>query len=526
MTASSLDTTALFLAIGNQKISHFFFAAEPISESPPNPANAVSNAERTINAQFWSFLRLADALDRAGRLDPGAHCVLAACEPPETAEDLSPGQELARGMLPQAPGMLAAMLPGRVRPVALLLPAVRRAGEAEGLSSEAVTGAILQVVDSAAGEVPQIVDLRDVLRPPAPQPAADGRWLRRSGLYAVTPLMHTENPLGASPRASRAQRDAALSVPLHRYPIHRSRLLRAFARNLGVPTECVVLGRSGSSDLIERMIARAARLGRVVAPRPGFEPVFDWIAAAEAPHGAPPLDAVVGSPKPYDVSAWLDDADERPALAYVINPGAPFAYYLREAEALELLDRMPPGSTLALDEAYMEWLPEAERTALGIFEVRRHPELLASGRVVGIRTLSKAHGLGNLGLACAYGAPEALRRVLGPELPFAVGDAAASTAIAALADTDHLERSRGFLREQKAMLRDGLEGSGIEMLPTWHPLLLLRRGPDPQELSRILRQAGFPNLPVHQHPSILQAPLQTADKNAGLIRRLREHAAA
>src|SRR6201988_4869719 len=90
-----------------------------------------------------------------------------------------------------------------------------------------------------------------------------------AGIARASKLSSNENPLGPSPKAMAAFREAA--VELHRYPDGGAERLReGFARGLALAKESIVCG-NGSDELIALLTRAYAGLGdEVLFSRHGF----------------------------------------------------------------------------------------------------------------------------------------------------------------------------------------------------------------------------------------------------------------
>jgi histidinol-phosphate aminotransferase len=95
-----------------------------------------------------------------------------------------------------------------------------------------------------------------------------------------------------------------------------------------------------------------------------------------------------------------------------------------------MIDALPEGTVLALDEAYADTAPEGAIPPLEL----SHP------RVIRFRTFSKAYGLAGLRVGYGLAAPELVAAFNRIRNHFGVGRLAQAGAMAALADQGHLMR--------------------------------------------------------------------------------------
>lgn len=280
------------------------------------------------------------------------------------------------------------------------------------------------------------------------------------GANRIVRLASNENPLGASPRAQAAYQ--ALSGELHRYPDGGAQGLRAaIARGEGLDPARIVCG-AGSDELIALLVRAYAGPGdEVLYSAHGF--LMYPIAAKTA--GA----AAVAAPERglrADVDALIARAGPLTRLLFLANPNNPTGSYLPVAEIERLRAGLPDHVLLVVDAAYAEYV-EAADYAAGAALVEAHDN------VVMTRTFSKIHGLAALRLGWAYCPPavaDVLNRVRGP---FNVSQAAQAAGVAALADRDHVDRSRRHNARWREWLSAELSGLGLRPHPSVGNFLLV-----------------------------------------------------
>ncbi len=275
---------------------------------------------------------------------------------------------------------------------------------------------------------------------------------REYGIGNAIKLASNENPLGPSPRALEAI--AASVDTLHRYPDGAAHDLTAgLAAFLGVAPNTIVLG-NGSDDIIA-MLTRALLCSgdEVLIPCPTF--LMYEILARSA--GATVVEAPLCDLR-IDANALLERVSSRCRMVFICNPNNPTGSVLTRTEFETLLTRLPDHVLVVVDEAYTEFVNDPN-TFNGL-------DYLASGRVVVLRTFSKAYGLA--GLRVGYGVMnEALASVLQRvRQPFNVSVPAQAGALAALSDTVFLHQTRELVRTQLQRLYQGLQHLQIPYFET------------------------------------------------------------
>ena len=290
----------------------------------------------------------------------------------------------------------------------------------------------------------------------APQPGIleiapyQGGQAHLPGRGDVLKLSSNENPLGPSPRASDAYRQAAGA--LHLYPSSDHAELRAvIAQTLDLDAERIFCG-AGSDEIISFLCAVYAGPGdEVLYTEHGFAMYrISALAAWATPVVAPERDRCV------DVDALLEACTEHTRLVFIANPANPTGTMI-DAEALaRLADGLPERALLVIDGAYAEYV-DGYDGGLAVLEARDN--------VVMTRTFSKIYGLGGVRVGWGYGPSEvidALNRVRGP---FNVGAPALVAAEAAMRDQAYMVKCR----RENARLRAWLTGKLVALGVAWDP---------------------------------------------------------
>jgi len=276
---------------------------------------------------------------------------------------------------------------------------------------------------------------------------------RQLGLRQVVKLASNENPLGPSPRAVQAIRDAAPRV--HRYPdSHGHDLRQALSNRLGVPPGQIVLG-NGSTEIVEILAKTflSRERGAVVADQS-----FIMYPIAVRTMGAP-LKLVPLKDQRHDLEAMAAACDDRTALVYIGNPNNPTGTAVDRA-GFEAYFRLVPGHVLTvIDEAYRDYV-EAPGYPDGMDDLRQ-------GRnVVLLRTFSKIHGLAGMRIGYAVTVKEVADALDSVRSPFNTSVLAQAAAVAALEDEGHIRRSREENTRESRFLAAEMTRRGMKFVPS------------------------------------------------------------
>jgi len=311
---------------------------------------------------------------------------------------------------------------------------------------------------------------------------------RELGLTAVK-LASNENALGPSPRAMEAVMKCVSSS--NRYPDAGGYYLREkLAGRHGIGMENIVLG-AGSTELILLLGHIYLGPGRVGLTSQGTFVVFPLAAQlADSDAVQVPLKDYA-----YDLDALAARVDERVRVVYLANPNNPTGTMFTAAETDRFLEKIPEDVLVILDEAYCDYV-EREDYSHSLDYVR-------GGRyVIVLRTFSKVYGLAGLRIGYGIGHPEVVDAVNRMRSPFNVSTAAMAAAMAALDDTEHVERSLEMNRRGLKYLTRELSGLGLKVAPSAANFLYVETGNDSKEdfkellkLGVIIRPLGFMGMP-------------------------------
>jgi histidinol-phosphate aminotransferase len=280
-------------------------------------------------------------------------------------------------------------------------------------------------------------------------------------LREVSRLASNENPLGPSPKALRAFREAA--AELNRYPDDTVLPLKeALARKHGLPLDHIVVG-NGSNDLIDQCVRITVGPGLEVVMAQGSFPTcrISSQAVGAKLHLVPLRDYR------HDLEAMAEAVTPATRLVYVCNPNNPTGTMNTAEEVRRFLDRLPEHVLVVFDEAYYEYVERAD-----------YPDLLPlvrEGRpLILLRTFSKVHSLANLRIGYGLCPPEVTQRLQKVRLPFNVNGVAQRVALAAMEDEEHVARSVAFARDGKRDLARRLRELGIQVVDSVTNFLMVR----------------------------------------------------
>ncbi len=276
----------------------------------------------------------------------------------------------------------------------------------------------------------------------------------RSGLDEVLKLSSNEHPAGPFPAAIEAI--AAIAPHLNRYPDGSCRALKKrLAAHWGVDARFLSV-TNGSNELL-RLIAQ-------VVLRPGDEVVYAWPSFVVYPmvcalFNAKPVAVPLTEDLRHDLPAMLAAITDRTRLVFLCNPNNPTGTVYSRAEFDAFLAELPDHVLLVLDEAYFEFVTDADYPdGLAYFDGERP--------IVVARTFSKMYSLAALRVGYGF-LPEPLAAAVDKvREPFNVNSVAQIAAAYSLDDQAEVVRRREENQEQKTYLYSAFDRLGIRYAPS------------------------------------------------------------
>lgn len=260
-----------------------------------------------------------------------------------------------------------------------------------------------------------------------------------------------ENVFGPSPRAIEAMAREARDVWKYGDPENYD-LRQALAAHHGVPPDCIVVGE-GIDALLGNLVRMLVTEGTPVVTSLGAYPTFNYHVTGfgGALHTVPYADDA------EDPEALLEKARAVDApLVYFANPDNPMGS-VHGADAVQrMIDEVPEGAILCLDEAYIEFAPPGTAPPFDV----------SNRNVIRFRTFSKAYGMA--GARIGYGiAHEELARAFNKvRNHFGMSRIAQAGALAALADQAYVSEVREKVARSCQRIGEIARDNGLTALPT------------------------------------------------------------
>lgn len=293
---------------------------------------------------------------------------------------------------------------------------------------------------------------------------------------SISKLASNENPLGISPKALQAVRDAAPEA--FRYPDGGAFYLREkLAARFGVERAQVILG-NGSNEILEFIGHCFMAPGRSIVVSAHAFVIYKLIARM---FGCDVIETPATAGLGHDLHAMAAAVRNDTAAVFVCNPNNPTGTMVDPAQVEAFLDDVPRDVLVVFDEAYAE-------IALGPM-----PDTLNSvttrPNCIMLRTFSKAYGLAGLRLGFGIGPKPLINALQKPRQPFNVNRLAQEAAIAAMDDRAFIEQTRALCADSKEYLEKACRNMNLEFVPAFANFMLIRVG-DGAAVTRALTEAG------------------------------------
>ncbi|WP_301871125.1 pyridoxal phosphate-dependent aminotransferase [Collinsella tanakaei] len=269
---------------------------------------------------------------------------------------------------------------------------------------------------------------------------------------AVLDLSANTNPLGMSPAAARAARDAVETSD--RYPDPRCRRLAfAIAKQAGTDPGWVLCG-NGAADLIWRLcLAEAPRRVLVAAP------TFSEYAAAARAAGASVEEVALSEKRDFDLDcSFVDAVAPGIDMVFVCNPNNPTGRTVAPQVLDKLIDRCAAvGARLVVDECFLGFTASCGDTL--------DARVASSPHVVVLHAFTKLHGMAGLRLGYLLSSDEDLvRRVYLAGPPWPVSTPAQAAGVAALSDHEFVARTRELIDIERPRMMALLAAAGCRVV--------------------------------------------------------------
>lgn len=272
-----------------------------------------------------------------------------------------------------------------------------------------------------------------------------------------------ELSFGPSPKAIAAMQGALQGI--WKYGVPENEPLRsALATHLGIAPEALTIGE-GIDGLLGVLVRLYVGAGDTVVTSDGSYPTFNYHVAGVG--GV--LHKVAYKGDYEDPEALITKAQEVGAkLVYLSNPNNPMGSVHSAKTVQAMIEAVPVGCLMVLDEAYTEFAPISTQPIIDTSDTR----------VIRFRTFSKAYGLAGARIGYGISHPEIISGFDKIRNHFGVNRVAQAGAMAALQDTDYLEETQKRIRQGRDRIAQIAQDNGLTPLPSATNFVTLDCGRD------------------------------------------------
>ncbi|MBU2992660.1 pyridoxal phosphate-dependent aminotransferase [Octadecabacter sp. 1_MG-2023] len=307
---------------------------------------------------------------------------------------------------------------------------------------------------------------------------------RAAGVPFKARLGANENAFGASPEAVRAMRMAIKETWMYGDPESHD-LRNALAVKHGVAADEIVVG-AGIDGLLDSLVRLTVTEGTPVVTSAGAYPTFNYHVTGYG-----------GVIHTVNYTADHEDPDHLVAkarevgakLIYLSNPDNPMGTWHTAGTLKQMIQSIPDGCLLVLDEAYVELGPN------GIAP----PINTADERVIRLRTFSKAYGMAGARVGYAIGPKRLISAFNRVRNHFGMSRVSQAGALAALEDVDWLEKMREKVLQARATLYQIAEDNDLKAVPSATNFVAIDCGGDGDfaraVLASLIEQGVFVRMP-------------------------------
>lgn len=313
---------------------------------------------------------------------------------------------------------------------------------------------------------------------------------RQRGRQFKARIGANESAFGVSPHARQAMADALNQTSWYGDPeCFELRQMLAEKHQVSIDEICVDAGIDSLLGLIVRMFVQP---DTAVVSSQGAYPTFNYHIAGFGGR----LCTVPYRDNHEDPEALLDEASRQQApLVYLANPDNPMGTWHERQTIDQMINALPDGVVLALDEAYIEFAAPGIAPAIDT----------SNPGVVRLRTFSKAWGMAGMRIGYAIAHRDLITGLNKIRNHFGVNRVAQAGALASLQDPGFLKSVVDQVTRGRERIYALSEQLGLKSLPSATNFVAIQLG-DAEFASRVMQRLHDKDVFVRM-PGV--APLNT-----------------
>jgi histidinol-phosphate aminotransferase len=290
----------------------------------------------------------------------------------------------------------------------------------------------------------------------APKDVIESSRVPSSEYDQTAKLCFNENPFGPPPSVLAAMTQAFQYANRYGYP--DGDIQQVIAAHHGVRPGNILLG-AGSTEILEGTAATLlSDHKKVIGVEPTFGTVYEYATGLSA--GAIRLE--LNADHRVDIPAMIEAAKEHASevgFVYLCNPNNPTGVIVAKQEIKQLLDGIPDGMPVLIDEAYHHFVEDPTYATSVPYVLEGRPVIIA-------RTFSKIAALAGMRIGYAVAPEPIISRMRAHIGSFHVNALAKWGAVAAIKDTDAQNQVRTKILGLRKKTTAELTELGFKVIPS------------------------------------------------------------
>ena len=319
---------------------------------------------------------------------------------------------------------------------------------------------------------------------------------------ALAKLANNENNWGIPDSVMEAMEGAWKYAGRYGYP--DPGINQTIAEYDGIKPENIMLG-AGSGEILNVVGVTFLQGGKkVLGVTPSYMSVYSHATSLKSEAITMPLT----KDHRQDIGQMIDIAKKRQneiGFVYVVNPNNPTGVIVTKDEVQQLVDNLPAGMPILLDEAYHHYVDDPAYATGMPYVTQGKPVIVA-------RTFSKIAGMAALRIGYAAAPPELLQKMR----PYSTGSVnvlARYGAVATLKDRKAMEDVKQKTKQLRDKTSKELRDLGYEVIPSQTNFFMVGLRREVQPVIQAFREEGVlvgrPFPPMTQH---LRVSIGTAEE--------------
>jgi histidinol-phosphate aminotransferase len=332
---------------------------------------------------------------------------------------------------------------------------------------------------------------------PAGQRAAGAARPALNDYEMMAHLSSNENCWGPPESVMKAMNSAWKYSNRYGYP--DGNLVGEIAKHHGVKTENILLG-AGSGEILD-VVGTTFLLGgkKVLGVEPSYSSVYQHATSIKTTA----IKLALGKDYRQNIPAMIKAANDHASelgLVYLCNPNNPTGLIVTKVDVTQLLDGLPKGMPVLIDEAYHHFVDDPKYATSVPYVIEGRPVIIA-------RTFSKIAALAGMRLGYAV-APAAIIEKMRPYSMGSINALVKWGGVASLKDTASQAEVKRKVIDLRKKTTSELEAYGYETLPSETNFFMVHIGREIQPViqefaaKKVAVGRPFPPMTTHMRVSI------------------------